>query len=41
MLGARVVLALIFIAVFFVLCWVNLLVADRIAPTRRKAGCTA
>jgi len=37
-LGARVVLALIFIAVFFVLCWVNLLVADRIAPTRRPAG---
>ncbi len=37
-LGARIVLALIFISLFFVLCWVNLLVADRIAPSRRPAG---
>jgi hypothetical protein len=37
-LGAKVVLALIFIALFFVLCWVNLLIADRIAPPFRMAG---
>jgi uncharacterized membrane protein (UPF0182 family) len=37
-LGARIVLALIFISLFFVLCWVNLMVADRIAPSRRPAG---
>ena len=37
-LGARIVLALIFISVFFVLCWINLLVADRIAPHRRPPG---
>ena len=37
-LGARIVLALIFISLFFVLCWVNLAVADRIAPSRRPAG---
>ncbi len=37
-LGARIVLALIFISFFFVLCWVNLFVADRIAPNRRPAG---
>ena len=34
-LGARVVLALIFIGLFFALCWVNLLIADRIAPVFR------
>ena len=37
-LGARIVLALIFISVFFVLCWVNLFVADRLAPHHRPAG---
>src|SRR5262245_15419514 len=37
-LGAKVVLALIFIALFFVLCWVNLLIADRVAPPFRMAG---
>ena len=31
-LGAKVVLALLFIAVFFVLAWANLFIADRIAP---------
>src|SRR5690606_22475428 len=37
-LGARVVLALIFIGVFFVLCWLNLYIADRIAPVFRPPG---
>jgi uncharacterized membrane protein (UPF0182 family) len=37
-LGAKVVLALIFIALFFVLAWANLLIADRIAPPFRMAG---
>ena len=37
-LGAKVVLAVLFIAVFFVLAWVNLLIADRIAPPYRVAG---
>ena len=31
-LGAKVSLAAIFIAVFFVVCWVNLYIADRLAP---------
>jgi uncharacterized protein len=37
-LGAKVVLAAIFVAVFFVLCWANLFIADRIAPPYRLAG---
>jgi uncharacterized protein len=37
-LGARIALAVIFTAVFFVLLWVNLLIADRIAPPFRPAG---
>ena len=37
-LGARIVLALIFIGLFFVLMWVNLLVADRLAPRFRPRG---
>jgi uncharacterized protein len=37
-LGARVSLALIFTAVFFVLMWVNLYLADRMAPPFRPAG---
>src|SRR5262245_62642335 len=37
-LGAKVVLALIFIALFFVLCWVNLLIAGRLAPPFPMAG---
>lgn len=35
---SRVVLALIFIAVFFGLSWLNLLIADRLAPTYRPPG---
>jgi uncharacterized protein len=37
-LGARVVLAFIFIGLFFALCWVNLYIADRIAPVFRPPG---
>ncbi|MGH9246194.1 MAG: UPF0182 family protein [Acidimicrobiales bacterium] len=37
-LGAKGILALIFTGAFFVLMWVNLLIADRIAPTFRPAG---
>ena len=37
-LGAKIALALIFTGIFFVLCWVNLLIADRIAPRFRPAG---
>jgi uncharacterized protein len=37
-LGAKASLALIFIALFFVLAWVNLLIADRIAPPYRLSG---
>ena len=31
-LGAKIALAVIFTALFFALCWANLLIADRIAP---------
>ena len=31
-LGAKTSLAAIFVAIFFVLCWVNLYIADRLAP---------
>ena len=34
----RVVLALVFIAAMFVLAWVNLLIADRVAPAFRPPG---
>ena len=37
-LGAKVTLALIFSAAFFVLLWLNLLIADRLAPRFRPAG---
>ncbi len=37
-LGAKVVLALLFIAVFFLLAWANLFIADRVAPPFRVAG---
>jgi hypothetical protein len=37
-LGAKVVLAVLFIAVFFLLAWFNLLIADRIAPPFRLSG---
>lgn len=37
-LGAKIVLTLIFGAFFFVLMWVNLLISDRSAPTHRPPG---
>jgi len=37
-LGAKVVLTLIFAGVFFVLMWVNLLISDRMAPSFRAPG---
>ena len=37
-LGAKVALALIFTGIFFLLCWLNLWIADRIAPRFRPAG---
>ena len=37
-LGAKVALAVIFTAVFFVLCFINLTVADRTAPAFRPPG---
>ncbi|MDD9370894.1 MAG: UPF0182 family protein, partial [Acidimicrobiales bacterium] len=37
-LGAKVVLALLFIAIFFAIAWGNLLIADRLAPPYRLSG---
>src|SRR5437868_2923647 len=37
-LGTKFTLAVVFIAIFFVLLWVNLYIADRIAPKFRPAG---
>ncbi len=37
-LGARLALGAIFTGVFFVLLWVNLLIADRVAPRFRPSG---
>ncbi len=37
-LGAKVALGLIFTSVFFALLWVNLLIADRLAPRYRPTG---
>jgi uncharacterized protein len=37
-LGAKLILALIFMVGFFLLAWSNLLIADRIAPPYRMAG---
>ena len=37
-LGAQIALSVIFIAIFFVLAWVNLVIADRIAPALRPPG---
>jgi uncharacterized membrane protein (UPF0182 family) len=37
-LASRAVLALVFMGMFFALAWVNLFVADRIAPPYRTAG---
>ncbi len=31
-LGAKIVLAVIFVALFFAICWANLYIADRLAP---------
>jgi uncharacterized membrane protein (UPF0182 family) len=37
-LGAKITLAVVFMGVFFALAWVNLFVADRMAPPYRVAG---
>ncbi len=37
-LGAKIALTLIFLALFFVICWFNLFIADRRAPSARPAG---
>ena len=37
-LGAQIILSVIFVAIFFVLAWVNLVIADRIAPALRPPG---
>src|SRR5436190_23953840 len=37
-LGVKIALALIFMGAFFVIMWVNLLLADRFAPKFRPAG---
>ncbi len=37
-LGAKIALAVIFTGAFFVLMWVNLVIADRLAPPFRPAG---
>src|SRR3954447_14553352 len=37
-LGTKLTLAAVFIAMFFLLLWINLLIADRIAPKFRPSG---
>ena len=37
-LGAKVSLAAIFVAIFFAICWANLYIADRLAPRFPPAG---
>ncbi len=37
-LSAQVILSVIFVAIFFVLAWINLVIADRIAPALRPPG---
>lgn len=37
-LSAQIALSVIFVAIFFVLAWVNLVIADRIAPALRPPG---
>lgn len=37
-LGAQIVLSVVFVAIFFVLAWLNLVIADRIAPALRPPG---
>ncbi len=37
-IGAQIILSVIFVAIFFVLAWLNLVIADRIAPALRPPG---
>ncbi len=37
-LSAQIILSVVFVATFFVLAWVNLVIADRIAPALRPPG---
>lgn len=37
-LGAQIILSVVFVAIFFVMAWVNLVIADRIAPALRPPG---
>ena len=37
-ISAQVILSVIFVSIFFVLAWVNLVIADRIAPALRPPG---
>ena len=37
-LGAKIALSVIFTGAFFLLMWVNLVIADRLAPALRPAG---
>ena len=37
-LGAQISLAVIFVAIFFAICWANLYIADRLAPKFPPAG---
>ena len=37
-MGAQIVLSVVFVAIFFVLAWLNLVIADRIAPALRPPG---
>lgn len=37
-LGAQIMLSVVFVAIFFVLAWINLVIADRIAPALRPPG---
>jgi uncharacterized membrane protein (UPF0182 family) len=37
-LGTKLILAFVFIGIFFLLMWVNLMIADRIAPKFRPSG---
>ncbi|MGI9608284.1 MAG: UPF0182 family protein [Acidimicrobiales bacterium] len=37
-LGAQIVLSVVFVSMFFVITWLNLVIADRIAPALRPPG---
>ena len=37
-LGAQIILSVVFVSIFFVLAWVNLVIADQIAPALRPPG---